>query len=57
MKNPQRVEQKKQIYPVKGDFYEADAPLKTYSNYRMVLPGRNTSPDNHPLFRKVGLFF
>ncbi|NQU87424.1 MAG: M20/M25/M40 family metallo-hydrolase, partial [Mariniphaga sp.] len=27
------------IYPVHGRYYEADAPLKSYYDYRMVLPG------------------
>ena len=28
-----------QVYPAKGAYYEADAPLKSYYDYRMELPG------------------
>lgn len=33
------------IYPVKGEFYEADEPFPTYYDYRMILPGDSLSSD------------
>ncbi len=37
------------VYPVKGDFYEADEPFPTYYDYRMSLPG-DTLRANVPVF-------
>jgi len=33
------------IYPVKGDYFEADEPFPTYYDYRMTLPGDTLSAD------------
>ncbi|MBW6534296.1 MAG: M20/M25/M40 family metallo-hydrolase [Mariniphaga sp.] len=33
------------IYPVKGDYFEADEPFPTYYDYRMTLPGDSLSSD------------
>ncbi|MBN1821287.1 MAG: M20/M25/M40 family metallo-hydrolase [Prolixibacteraceae bacterium] len=39
----------KDVYPAKGNYYEADAPLGSYYDYRMVMPGSGSSP-NFPSF-------
>ena len=36
---------KNQVYPVKGDYYEADERLDSYYNYRMTLPGDTLNAD------------
>ena len=33
------------IYPVKGDYFEADEPFPTYYDYRMTLPGDSLTSD------------
>jgi hypothetical protein len=33
------------IYPVKGDYFEADEPFPTYYDYRMTLPGDSLRSD------------
>ena len=38
-----------QIYPVKGQFYEADAPLRSANEYRMTLP-EDTLTGSIPVF-------
>jgi len=38
-----------QIYPVKGNYYEADHPLGSYYNTRMAMPGKDLS-GNLPTF-------
>lgn len=38
-----------QIYPVKGDYFEADEPFPTYYDYRMTLPG-DSLPSDLPSF-------
>lgn len=38
-----------QIYPVKGNYYEADKPLSSYYDYRMTMPG-DTLTANIPTF-------
>ncbi|MGM0621015.1 MAG: M20/M25/M40 family metallo-hydrolase [Bacteroidota bacterium] len=41
---PETMWAQNRIYPVKGDYYEADEPLRSYYDTRTILPGDELNP-------------